>query len=510
MTLSIIPDPTQVPYHRGFNLVIHEDTGFFGWLFVSGELRYFATDHTIKKIDLAGTFYTIDDYNVGVPIPALNDVKDINVNAIIVNLGVPYGGGSLYSVSFTLIPAPIILLTAEATWQSVVSKTQNRFYTGALVSEITWKSETNPQALIVTGNLTTEATWQSDVSIVIHTKTTVSSEVVSLALYVPSAKSISSSETVDTIPKFPYSKSSVSSQVMDDVLDLPAEVPDSLTITETIGVSASYIRHVSDFIIFVEQTIEDGKVYASDVLDLSEDIGKSVTFKNSITEPLTLSQLISIARQFDLSDVLSLSEAGATESPVEDSLVLSDLASSTKQNGFASSLILVESATRQCVFNRSVVDTIDFSHGVFGSTFNKSVCAEAYSVTLGTRNILTVTYPYTSPSLTVNLRVPKFGNTDTVKTESIFRRTVGNQLLAGRASAWPKIELLKFSFEALTQAQRDAMLNFAKQSSGAEIGLLDQENRQWRGVITSPEIKVEQRSRTCDFLVDFEFRGSLV
>jgi len=186
---------------------------------------------------------------------------------------------------------------------------------------------------------------------------------------------------------------------------------------------------------------------------------------------------------------------------------MSDTGTSLRNLPTIDSLVVSELVVVHGTFNQHVVDTLALTQGVFGTNGNQSVCSESYPVSLGTRNLLTLTFPYTSPSLTLDLRVPEFNNDDSIKTEVVIRRTIGNQLLSGRINSWPKIEVLKFAFAALTQAQRDAFLTFANTSLGLEIGLLDQENRQWRGVIISSSVEAVQRSRTCDFLISFEFRG---
>lgn len=200
---------------------------------------------------------------------------------------------------------------------------------------------------------------------------------------------------------------------------------------------------------------------------------------------------------------------GATVYAIVDALALADVASANRDLPGSNALTLGDIATAQCVFHFAIVDAMALTQGAFGSTMKESACAEDYIVALGTRTQVTLTYPYVSPSLTLELRNPKFGNSNDVKNETIFRRTTGNQLIGGRIATWPVTETFKCSFEALTQAQRDAFLALAVASSGMEVGFLDQEDRQWRGVLISPFVDVAQRSRICDYVASFEFRGKL-
>ncbi len=155
-------------------------------------------------------------------------------------------------------------------------------------------------------------------------------------------------------------------------------------------------------------------------------------------------------------------------------------------------------------------DLLTFVDGGIATSSAPNVCYEPYVVSpaLGMRTDFVLTFPYISPISTVTLRVPLFGNTDVSETGIKVRRTVSNQLSVARGATWPVIRKLKFSFTALPKAQLDAFTMFCLASSGFEIGILDQENRQWRGVITS-QIESSQVGPGCDFATSFEFQGRL-
>lgn len=157
-----------------------------------------------------------------------------------------------------------------------------------------------------------------------------------------------------------------------------------------------------------------------------------------------------------------------------------------------------------------VVETFSMIDGVIERSSAYHPCDEPYSVSpaLGTRELLTLTHPYVTPTTTVNLRVPLFGNSDESNTGNQVRRTTSNQLSVVRGAAWPTIRKTRYRFVGLTEAQRNAVLDFYVTSLGQEIGILDQENRQWRGVITS-EIDSTQIGQGCDYGCSFEFQGRL-
>lgn len=128
--------------------------------------------------------------------------------------------------------------------------------------------------------------------------------------------------------------------------------------------------------------------------------------------------------------------------------------------------------------------------------------------TLGSAT-LTLTYPFTTPSLTLALRNPEFNNVERLSLTRISRITRGGTLVVFADTIWPKVKSLTLKIKVLTDTQRVDLLNFLDSSVGKEIGLLDHENRQWRGVILNPNTPLIQQ-HNCNHEVDLEFEGELV
>ena len=127
--------------------------------------------------------------------------------------------------------------------------------------------------------------------------------------------------------------------------------------------------------------------------------------------------------------------------------------------------------------------------------------------TLG-HGTLTLTHPFVSPTTTLVLRNPAFGNSDRVAFNRINRKTRGGTLVVYADPAWPKMQSLQVTVNALSSQQAADTLAFLKLSLGQEIGLLDHENRQWRGTITNPDAEVANPGRD-DYSVSLEFEGAL-
>lgn len=152
-------------------------------------------------------------------------------------------------------------------------------------------------------------------------------------------------------------------------------------------------------------------------------------------------------------------------------------------------------------------DTIVFQDIFVAWTSRQSSCL-GYDADLGSRDGMRLTWPYVSPTLTVNLRNPKFGNTAVLDTNVATLRNRSGELK--QVNGFPTAEIFSFAFEALSEALKDELVAFLIASAADEIGLLDHEDRQWRGVIVSPVNTIVTAGRLCMFEASFEFRGTLV
>ena len=114
-----------------------------------------------------------------------------------------------------------------------------------------------------------------------------------------------------------------------------------------------------------------------------------------------------------------------------------------------------------------------------------------------------------TPTDTLVLRNPEFGNKDRLQFNRISRETHGGTLIVFADPMWPKIETLVLTFSALKPQQAFGLLNFMKNHLGLEIGLWDWEGHYWKGVITNPNDPVVEDTKD-RFTAGLEFEGQLV
>ena len=108
----------------------------------------------------------------------------------------------------------------------------------------------------------------------------------------------------------------------------------------------------------------------------------------------------------------------------------------------------------------------------------------------------------------VTLRAPDFGNKDRLSFNRISRESRGGSLIVYADPIWPKIQTLVLSFSSLHRYQAQALLAFLENYLGQEIGLIDWEQRFWKGIIVSPENPVTEDLRD-SFSASFNFEGQM-
>lgn len=290
---------------------------------------------------------------------------------------------------------------------------------------------------------------------------------------------------------------------------------DTLTFVQVIAAVAEH--HFSDALTFV-QVITVTANHNRNMWDSISFVDSARAYTNHIFDFLVFSDQVSHDTFESLSDTSTFTQLINTNFPESnsDSLTFSDSAVGASSKAPSDALALVDIIARVVSFHRALTDTLIFVHSIAAfkvrgdqKAGNQSTCDETYDPGLSLCTDLVLTFPYVSPTTTVTIRVPKFGNTHTTSKHTIVRQSRGKQLLIGRPTTFPTIEVLKLDHEALTESLARSFLAFAALSAGEEIGLRDQECRQWRGVIISPEVKMEQEGIGCQFTSGYEFRGVL-
>lgn len=208
------------------------------------------------------------------------------------------------------------------------------------------------------------------------------------------------------------------------------------------------------------------------------------------------------------------------------SSILSLVSTAQGSLGLDNELNFQSVATRTAILHRSTDSEISFSETL--TYWVDSPCLEEnYHPFVGTTNnpndptppsttvpvlgtaTLTLTYPFVSPTTTLILRNPEFANADALSFSRINRQSRGGTAILFADRKWPKQQVLNMDIRALTQTQAEDFLDFVTQSLGQEIGLLDHENRQWRGIL-DPSAALNDAGLECNYSTHIQFEGTLV
>ena len=123
---------------------------------------------------------------------------------------------------------------------------------------------------------------------------------------------------------------------------------------------------------------------------------------------------------------------------------------------------------------------------------------------------ITLTFPFVSPTTTLTMRAPQLGNKETLALRRINRVTRGNSLRIFNNRTWPRDHILSISVSGLEKTMVDNLIDFINESLGMDIGYLDYESRQWKGIIINPKAVVTDLTRMCNYSADIEFMGEVV
>lgn len=111
-------------------------------------------------------------------------------------------------------------------------------------------------------------------------------------------------------------------------------------------------------------------------------------------------------------------------------------------------------------------------------------------------------------ALSIQLRNPDFGNSDTIEIRRINRKTRGLELVVFRDPSWPKTRTFKVNFTFLKQDDLLRLLDFIHRTLGQIVTYTDYNGRVWNGIIITPGDEVSQPG-TDNFAAQFTFQVQL-
>lgn len=101
----------------------------------------------------------------------------------------------------------------------------------------------------------------------------------------------------------------------------------------------------------------------------------------------------------------------------------------------------------------------------------------------------------TKGDLTVQLRNPDFGDTDSIELRRIQRRSRGGDLILFRDGNWPKTETFTYEFSYLKRQDLMNLIVFIQETLGQDITLTDYNGQVYTAIIITPSEDLVQSGR---------------
>jgi len=120
-------------------------------------------------------------------------------------------------------------------------------------------------------------------------------------------------------------------------------------------------------------------------------------------------------------------------------------------------------------------------------------------------------YPTTSPTSTVTLRNPEFGNVIRHNTNAENRNTLGGEFKSVKNADWPNQTIQVYTFKELRDIDSSSTLYlfkaFLQTTAGLEMKVTDHNGDVWHGYIITPVTEIITEHDNCSYTISFEFLG---
>lgn len=117
-------------------------------------------------------------------------------------------------------------------------------------------------------------------------------------------------------------------------------------------------------------------------------------------------------------------------------------------------------------------------------------------------------YPHDTPTLTLTLRNPSFGDVRTVDDNYIIRRTRGGTLRTVKVTDWPRIQTLRYTFECIKNTGTDDFVDdlktFLAASAAKKVKITTHTSDVIVGFIQSSDVDIITNRDICSYSFDLE------
>lgn len=318
------------------------------------------------------------------------------------------------------------------------------------------------------------------------------------------------------------------------VVDRIRNVVDDLEIVQSYKLIVPYSLSVEDYTL-ITQTISCGVVRSVTVehtVVLTQDvIGNTDEYKTVISTLNPENDDIVVTRAYsrDGEDTIELEQTVDTNLKTRSVIHGLSLSHTVSTDGSVIEAIEVHNTlviTQDIDFNRNAPRShnseIDITHFVIGYFEERDGCERQDTIynpyadssvdfpsepTLTEAADITLACPPDTPTVTITLPAPLFGDREELLITRIQRQTRGGLLKTFSSDVWPKVRTFRYKFEHLPTDKIEEMFTFLGQTLGLKMRLTDHEGRLWDGYIVNPQGEAGQFMRICGNTTEFDFDG---
>lgn len=120
-----------------------------------------------------------------------------------------------------------------------------------------------------------------------------------------------------------------------------------------------------------------------------------------------------------------------------------------------------------------------------------------------------IEFPIVTPTLSVELRNPVFGDILNIENGAIIRTTRSNELKHFKDPTWPNIEINNYPFNLITSSKIGEVRDFLIATAGLLVAInTDHLGQIWHGVILNPVIDFITVRDVCSYDFALVFQGT--
>lgn len=117
-----------------------------------------------------------------------------------------------------------------------------------------------------------------------------------------------------------------------------------------------------------------------------------------------------------------------------------------------------------------------------------------------------VSFTCADPSASISIRRPDFNDIDEIATTRVYRNGILGDLFVYSDPQWPSSRTFTLDFTNLSETQAEDFRDFLALTIGLEVTYHDYFDREWNGIILTPNAEFSHNGKGCQYETKIQFR----